>query len=1091
MTNFSDSGWRLVLAALATCSSAGLAAPKGGAQAMIQSGVGGGLVVHVGCGDGKLTAALHAGDSYLVHGLDTNFENVAAARRHIRSLGLCGKVTVDTFDGKHLPYVDNLVNLLVADDLGAVAMAEVMRVLAPGGVAMIGGDKTIKSRSADIDEWTHFLHDSSGNAVSADKKVGPPRRIQWTAGPQWTRDHDALASMSAMTTSSGRVFYIFDEGPTSLIHRPARWKLIARDAFNGVLLWKRDIPKWLTALYYFRSGPAQLPRRLVSVGDRVYVTLGLDAPVAVLNAATGKTLYTLEASRRTEEILVHKAAVLTVQGDPASFNDEAPKVYGYWELSVMKPPAIRKSIVAYDADTGKVRWRITGENMAYLAPLSLAAKGDRVVFLDNRQLHCVRLADGKGLWQAPFETKGLFLRNYTPTVVVCDEVAMCMTYNRLQAFSMADGRKLWGRDKGAMGYASPGDLFIIDGLAWIIPQSSSIWKGNRLNKDGKIVSGLRIPLDSFLGNGGREMWGIDIHTGEVKRRLPMSLLPGGHHHRCFRNKATERYLICGRRGLEYVDLAGENHVNNWWVRGLCQYGVMPANGYIYVPPDPCQCFNQIKVNGFLALAKGSSLDELNSPGASRLEKGPALVADQTRRAAAPPAEAPEASKLAWHPPIYPRNTQEWPTYRGNITRSGSTRMAVGTKLTALWKAPVGSRLSAPVLAGNRLFVCDGDAHTVHCLDARKGSEIWRFQAGGRVDSPPTIHDGLCVFGCSDGWVYCLRADSGQLAWRRRLAPVDRRIVVNNRLESVWPIHGSVLVQDGVVYAAAGRSTYLDGGIRLFGLDVYTGRTLHEATLSTTPGALGLNRPPSGGALPDVMISDGTAITMRYKQFDMDLKPRSPARIRTLLTSPGLLEDSWEHRQPWRLGAARAAATSRAMLIVFDAKYAYGVMDPYTWLKATPAMWPANHNGHMHQKYSRYSAKDFPVGVTIAAAPNRVSPAASAKARRSQRAPRGSASDQWSVHDTVQPRAMVLARDVLFLAGWRDALAVQPKTGQPVDPADPDPRRPFLRAVAAADGKVLAEYPLDCDPVFDGLAAAYGRLYVSLNNGSVVCMGPDR
>ena len=61
--------------------------------------------------------------------------------------------------------------------------------------------------------------------------------------------------MSAMTTSDGRVFYIYDEGPVSVIHQPADWKLIARDAFNGKLLWKREIPTWMTHLYNFRAGP--------------------------------------------------------------------------------------------------------------------------------------------------------------------------------------------------------------------------------------------------------------------------------------------------------------------------------------------------------------------------------------------------------------------------------------------------------------------------------------------------------------------------------------------------------------------------------------------------------------------------------------------------------------------------------------------------------------------------------------------------------------------------------------------------------------------------------------------------------------------
>ena len=41
--------------------------------------------------------------------------------------------------------------------------------------------------------------------------------------------------------------------------------------------------------------------------------------------------------------------------------------------------------------------------------------------------------------------------------------------------------------------------------------------------------------------------------------------------------------------------------------------------------------------------------------------------------------------------------------------------------------------------------------------------------------------------------------------------------------------------------------------------------------------------------------------------------------------------------------------------------------------------------------------------------------------------------------------------------------------------------------AAHTGALLAEHPLDAVPVFDGMAAAGGRLYISLENGRVVCM----
>ena len=79
------------------------------------AGVKGGLVVHIGCGDGRLTAALRAGDAYVVHGLDADAANVEKARTHIRSLDLYGRVSAEQWaDAARLPYADNLVNLVVA-----------------------------------------------------------------------------------------------------------------------------------------------------------------------------------------------------------------------------------------------------------------------------------------------------------------------------------------------------------------------------------------------------------------------------------------------------------------------------------------------------------------------------------------------------------------------------------------------------------------------------------------------------------------------------------------------------------------------------------------------------------------------------------------------------------------------------------------------------------------------------------------------------------------------------------------------------------------------------------------------------------------
>ncbi|GAG08853.1 unnamed protein product, partial [marine sediment metagenome] len=238
------------------------------AQQIIEAtSVKGGLIVHLGCDDGRLTAALRQDDSYLVHGLDRDAENVEQTRKYIHSLGVYGKVTADRLSGRRLPYVDNLVNLVVAKEPGQVPMDELVRVLCPNGVAYVqqNGEwtKTVKPRPSEIDQWTHCLHDATNNAVAHDDVVGPPRRLQWVGSPRWSRHHDNMSSVSAVVSSGGRVFTIFDEGSRSSIFLPSKWTLIARDAFNGVILWKRPIPKWHVRLWPLKSGPAQLARRLV------------------------------------------------------------------------------------------------------------------------------------------------------------------------------------------------------------------------------------------------------------------------------------------------------------------------------------------------------------------------------------------------------------------------------------------------------------------------------------------------------------------------------------------------------------------------------------------------------------------------------------------------------------------------------------------------------------------------------------------------------------------------------------------------------------------------------------------------------------
>jgi hypothetical protein len=93
--------------------------------------------------------------------------------------------------------------------------------------------------------------------------------------------------------------------------------------------------------------------------------------------------------------------------------------------------------------------------------------------------------------------------------------------------------------------------------------------------------------------------------------------------------------------------------------------------------------------------------------------------------------------------------------------------------------------------------------------------------------------------------------------------------------------------------------------------------------------------------------------------------------------------------------------------------------------------------------------------------------------------RGEVTPRWQQPLPIRARAMILAGDVLFAAG--------PPVGSAAQPAADGSDHPAARllAISSADGKVLANYPLDRPPEFDGMAAVAGRIFIALEDGGIV------
>jgi outer membrane protein assembly factor BamB len=102
----------------------------------------------------------------------------------------------------------------------------------------------------------------------------------------------------------------------------------------------------------------------------------------------------------------------------------------------------------------------------------------------------------------------------------------------------------------------------------------------------------------------------------------------------------------------------------------------------------------------------------------------------------------------------------------------------------------------------------------------------------------------------------------------------------------------VLVADDIVYFAAGKSSYLDGGIHLYGLEPHSGRQVVATVLHArdADGSQRLDEQGVDGCLNDILSSDGTRIFMRHQVLDLAGLPRSE-RIAHLHGADGFL--IWE------------------------------------------------------------------------------------------------------------------------------------------------------------------------------------------------------
>jgi outer membrane protein assembly factor BamB len=759
--------------------------------------------------DGEVAVELARASQWLVYVREPQ----SGAASELRQAGDEAKLGIDRLVVERgglnrLPHTDNMLDAVIATSASAELLqtlpaGEVLRALRPGGTVIVG--KSLGSQGPDvgaealkawasasaatgietkvdelgtwiqfsrpvpkgIDEWSHWEKTPDNNPVSTDSVIKAPYLTQFMANPLY------IGMPSITTAAGGRTFLAIGH----IAHHQREWdtlnKIIARNGYNGTVLWERKLPE---GYLVHRSA-------FIATADAFHMIDGDSC--LLLDPATGK-----EQSRiRIPDLagdwkwMASTGGVLYVlagKPDGGVTTTKGDREFGGWSWADLSkeyygrqiPVGFGDTLAAYDLASRQPLWLHKEETL--IDSRGLAIRDGKVyLYCPDRHLRGLDAVTGAVLWtnaEKPvfnlIEQPGQGLTSTpgwrTQTLVVATPKALIIqgqTRQNVVAISTEDGYLLWTKRKITN---NPNAIFV----------------------DDNIVLG--------VGPGGSHVV-IDPVSGDVKEDLKFGKTA------CTRLTACPDSFFVRGEGMLRFDRESKQVLVDGAQRPACNDGAMPAHGLLYLGPWQCDC-NLSLIGNIAKCSAGEFAFDYVAKNSERLE----TIANA---GALKPLDV---------------NANDWPTYRGNNQRTSSTKVNVAGAVRERWEyiAERDFTPTAAVAAGG-LVLLSGEDGKVRAVDARNGTLRWQFITPGVVKYPPSIWEGRAYVGSGDGHVYCLEAATGRLLWQFRAAPVERHILAYDRISSTWPVGSGVLVEDGVAYFAAGIID--QDGTYVYAVDAKTGQ----------------------------------------------------------------------------------------------------------------------------------------------------------------------------------------------------------------------------------------------------------------------------
>ena len=930
---------------------------------------------------------LAAASELTIYFQSASAEQVKAVREAAdREELLSRRIFVDQGSLASVHLADNLADSILVSSTATEAVddAELLRALRPRAVAHVGGRKIVKPVPAGIDDWSHPFHGPDNNPQSNDQLVRGDFRTQFLADPKFSpMPEQSVAAGGRIFKAMGHIAH--KENQNAMLNT-----LLCINAYNGTILWQRPLP---TGFMIHRN-------TMIATDDALY--MGDHESCKVIDARSGETVREITVPKELVDGPVWKwmamrdGVLYGLVGNPEVKIDTKRATrrglghwgWGMWDGHDYKDPrtafGFGRTLVAIDLETGAILWNYRDEE--FIDARGVCMNEDQIFcFSPERFLLSVDISSGDLRWKNADED---LLAAIGPNQAAQHYVTGYATTSYIKCNS--DYVFFAGPQRKQLVTAAANDGRLVwshaDGNLQILLREDGIYAA------GPQSSGVR----------------LDYATGEELGSLPT-------RRACTRATGCVDsifYRTSGGTVRVMTETYAAHHIAP--MRPPCQDGVIISNGHLYWGPWMCGC--QLSLYGNICLGPFS--------------EGPRELADPALRV---------GKNIDRVQPLG-IDAGDWPTYRANNARNDVADQAIPTGVKLLWSKQIaGSDLpTAPVVAGGLVFVADRSG-TVRALD-EDGELVWRAFTAGPVYYPPAVANDRVYVGSGDGRVYAWEARTGRFLWSYLVAPEQRWIPVYDKLISTWPVAGGVIVNDGVVYAAAGIAHY--DGTHIVALDGVTGEVTAR---NSDSGALS---PEVNGGVSmqgNLMIVDNELRFLAggvYEVARYDLKT-----LRCLNTPKAVVKSEFrtafypyypEYGKYVSLDYTRADGS----LLNHDASYEGS---KFTNLALEPALPPG-------EKRPR---KEFARWLTA----------------------RGKKPPQTIWRDRTDQRftSFVISQDTLLATGHRENAR----------------QDGFMAAIDVETGKDVWREKLPALPVKGGTAIdKHGRVYVAVEDGQVLCYSPN-